>query len=104
MGDLGMRKGEKYEILVVKEEHILGSIEHAVVANDAVKTSVFVEDRDNLVSIYEALSAAHSAVHYHIHSNDLRQMLQERIDELEGISKGVEGEPPYPDDIIDIPF
>ena len=104
MTRLGMRKGERYEVYVVKSDEVLGSVEHVVLTADSVQTSVFVEAPKSLVAIHEALAAAASAVDFHMHKDNLRELVQRRIAELKEGREGEESKPPFPDDVTDIPF
>lgn len=104
MTKLGMQKGDRYEIAVFKGQEVLCSVEHVVLSDNEVATSVFVQTAESLVAVYEAVTAAATAIDFHIHKPSLREMVEKRISELNEGREGEESEPPFPDDVIDIPF
>ena len=104
MTTVGMQKGKKYEVFVGVGDEVLGSVEHVVLTGNSVQTSVFIETPESLVAVYEALSAAASAVNFHMHKDGLQELVKRRIAELDEAREGEESEPPFPDDVADIPF
>lgn len=100
----GMRKGQSYEVVVLQGERVLGAVEHEIISDDQCATNIFVKDDGDLVALYEAVNAAAAAIDFHMHKPTLRALVEERIAELRDKREGAEGEPPYPNDVTDIPF
>lgn len=104
MSKRGLRKGKTYYVVVMEGDELLGSIEHTVLTNHEVVTSVYCDEGSGLLILHEALGAATSAVDFHLHKPELSKLVAERIEELKAAREEVERKPPYPDDVSDIPF
>lgn len=104
MSKRGLQKGKTYYVVVIEGDEVLGTIEHTVLTNHEVLTSVNCDEGAGLLVLHEALGAATSAVDFHLHKPDLSKLVAERIEELKAAREEVERKPLYPDDVPDIPF
>lgn len=104
MESQGLRKGNRYEVVVFKGSEVVGSVEHVVVSDNEVATSVFVEEAASLVTLHETLSAAAIAVDFHISKPAIRALVEERIADLKAEVERAEGNDPPTLSNSDIPF
>lgn len=101
---LGIRPTDEIEVVIRRNDELVGAIVITGVAVDAVSAEIYCDDGSDLLLMLEALKAATNTVDYHVHSPRLKTILEDRIAEIKRwIAEGEEGEPPSPI-ANDIPF
>lgn len=104
MSKLGIRVGDEVTVVVYRNKVAIGEIVSYARSEVELVTSVTVSGEEDTVILHEALSAAASAVGFHMERPKLRKLLAKRIAELKDHANEGEDLPPYPVDVDDIPF
>jgi len=104
MSNLGLRAGHKYAVVVYVDQEAVGEITGNVVSESELITSVYTDDGESLILVFECIRSALSAVDYHINKPRLRELIKARIEELRGMDDEADEEDPPAPLISDIPF
>lgn len=100
----GIREGEEIGVLFYRDQEFVGACIIKPTAADQVGIQLhFYEDSD-LVFLLEAAKAAMGSISFEMDKPRLRQMIAERILELNAFSEGEERSNPPPPPTTDLPF
>jgi hypothetical protein len=105
MIEVGLRKGMHAKVSVrIGDEDVADVLLYAISDVD-VKAVIYTDGETDLVAIFEALLAAARAAEHKCHMGRLKQIIEERIEELKEMGAAEGEEPPSPTDYVDIlPF
>lgn len=100
----GLRDGDSAVVSIRLNKKSLGEIVVVTIDATQVSSHIYLESEDRAIELCEILMAAYGAMKFYLSKPALKEMIQQRIDELNTLDEEAEGEPPYPDDLLDIPF
>jgi len=104
MNHRGIWDGDEVTVIVYQNKERIGEITILAISHAEITAQVYTDNENTLISLYEGVSAALSAIKYHTERPKLREMIEERIAELKaGYEDGEEDDPPAPS-TVDLPF
>lgn len=103
----GIRSGQEVACLFYRDQQFLGAVLIRATAADQVAVQSHYYDDDELLVIVEIASTALGALKFEVDKPKLRQMVADRIAELNGFIEGEEESnppPPPTDGSAELPF
>jgi len=105
MNHRGIWDGDEITIVVYQNKESIGEIVIHAISHAEIAAQVYTDNENTLISLYEATSAALEAIKYHTARPHLRELFEERIQELKDrIAEEKDNSPSPTDDLGGLPF